>query len=280
MLKDQIVKNSCVNPRQLLVKQTKCELEDILSKRNVELRVREMAIVRKEIDIKGLLNKLKIIDPILYSTETHEPSEIRVDPEIWAERQDKESQIEKMTLKLSGDLEHEEMLLKHIEDLQYMVNELKKKLQDMVNGPRSDVINLCDMIQEDRKVLKETSRQHAFVRIEEQYIDDLTQKIKRHLTPEAMESMKERVDKTYSSLRRIKERFNYLRAVHERRTHPLSSPEEVQSLQSHISETMSEIDVYRMKINGLVSKIEKQTREITAKNIRLPEPFGELKRHE
>ena len=280
VLKDQILKNSCVNPRQLLVKQTKCELEDILSKRNVELRVREMAIVRKEIDIKGLLNKLKIIDPILYSTETHEPSEIKVDPEIWAERQDKESQIEKMTLKLSGDLEHEEMLLKHIEDLQYMVNELKKTLQDMVNGPRSDVINLCEMIQEDRKVLKETARQHAFVRIEEQYIDELTQKIKRHLTPETMETMKERVDKTYSTLRRIKERFNYLRAVHERRTHPLSSPEEVQSLQSHISETMSEIDVYRMKINGLVSRIEKQTREITAKNVRLPEPFGELKRRE
>ena len=280
VLKDQIMKNTLVNPRQLLVKQTKCELEDILSKRNVELRVREMAIVRKDLDIKNLLNKLRIIDPILYSTETHEPTQIRVEPEILAEHDDKVTQIEKMTLRLSGESEREAELAKQIEDLQYMVNDLKKKLQDMANGPRSDVISLCQAIQEDRKVLKETARQHTFVRIEGEYIDDLMFKIKKHLTPEALEASKEKVDKAYAYLRSIKDRFNTLRAVHERRTHPLSSPEEVQGIQNTISETMSEIDLYRMKINGLISRIEKQSREITSKSVRLPEPFGELKRHD
>ena len=56
----------------------------------------------------------------------------------------------------------------------------------------------------------------------------------------------------------------------------MTCEEEMNSLQRQINIVLSEIDVYRMRINGTISKIEKQTRSINLLNIRNPKPITDF----
>ena len=88
--------------------------------------------------------------------------------------------------------------------------------------------------------------------------------------------MNQKVDNLYKYLTTLKTRFNNLRAVKEKRSYVMTCEEEMNSLQRQINIVLSEIDVYRMRINGTISKIEKQTRSIISQNIRNPKPISDL----
>ena len=88
--------------------------------------------------------------------------------------------------------------------------------------------------------------------------------------------MNQKVDNLYKYLLTLKSRFNSLRAVKEKRSYVMTCEEEMNSLQRQISMVLSEIDGLRMRINGIISKIEKQLRTIELQNLRNPKPISNL----
>lgn len=279
-LRDEIINNTQSNPKDLLIRQEENDLVALLSQRNLELEIIKMANVRKQLDLDSLLKRLKIVDPLLYSAETHEPAPIAVDPEILEKRQSKQDKLDSLEAHIEEAFNETEVLSSQISDQQFLVDSLTRELTNMAYEPRSDVPHLCRSLKKDRTVITEQMRQLKFVHLEEESIDKSIYHYSEQLSKDHLFQMTQRVDNLYSYLNKLKARFNNQRAIKERRTLTLTSEDELNSIQRRINDVISEIDVYRMRTNGIISKIEKQTRVILAKNIRYPEPMSSFKRHQ
>ncbi|OHT02276.1 hypothetical protein TRFO_30643 [Tritrichomonas foetus] len=269
-LRLEIINNSKKNPKNFLMKQEQRDLTTMLQKTKLELRIIKMTNVRKQLDINSLLKRLKIVDPLLYSAETHEPAQIAVDPRILEKKQHKIDQKESIYNHLK-DLSVEcDMLSAQISDQQYMIDTLTSELTGMAYEPRSDVQSLCWSLKSDRAVINETLRQNAFVQLEIDFTNKSISRYNEMFSQKNLDSMKQRVENHMNYLFKLKTRFNTLRAIKEKRSIVMTCEEEMNSLQREISRVLSEVDVYRMRINGVISKIEKQVRSINSQNIRLP----------
>lgn len=274
LLREQILENSAQAPKQLLMTQQKNDLERILEQRRTELRVTEMSNERKGLDLKYLLNRLRIVDPFMYGEEVKQPPHVHVDDDILTKRDKKKMQQMKLIGRIKEALDNDVMLSNQIYDVQFVIKELQRKLLIMAKDPRSNVTYLCDQLKVHRAIINETTRQLSFATIEAEAVDKDIYRYNEMYSKATLGRMQDKNTNLYTHLTRLKTRFNNLRAVKGKRNVVLTSEDELFSLSTNIKGVIQELDVVRMRMNGVCSKIEKQIRSVKEQNIRLPEPFS------
>ena len=272
ILKNMIINNSRVNPRGFLMKTQQRDLMTMMQQKRLELKITKMSNRRKQIDIDSLLKRLKIVDPLLYSSETHEPSQIYVDPIILDKKQRKVDKMNSLVLHIQDNNTESELLEAQISDQQFMIEKMTNDLMCMAQKPKSNVQTLCNSIKQDKSVINENLRQNSFAQLEIESVEKSINRYKEICSDKSLELMHQRIESMSNYLFHLKNRFNTLRAVQEKRSIVLTCEEDLLSLQKNIVSVLSEIDVYRMRINGVISKIEKQIRSILSQRIRYPEP--------
>lgn len=279
-IRNEIIENSKLNPKSFLKKMEHRDLVAMLTKKKLELKIIKMTNVRKQLDINSLLKRLKIVDPLMYSAETHEPAQIEVDRNILDKKQQKLDKIESINRHYNDIVSEGQMLSDQIADQEYLVESITNYLTDMAKEPKSNVRALCNALKHDRSSINEINRQISFITIENESISKEINRYDEIVSSRNLMLMSQKVENLYKYLVQLKSRFNTLRAVKENRSFVMTFEGEMVSLQRQINMVLSEIEVYRMRINGTISKIEKQIRNITLKDVRCPKPISNFTRNE
>lgn len=271
-LKYQISKKSSEISQLQLVVQQKFELEEILKSKQTELSITTMTNERKDVDIKTLLNRLRIVDPNLYNEAIERKIEIEVDPKLKKKKDRKLQKLAKVEARLLEMKTENKQLKSSIKDQKFLIINMKKQLYGMSVEPKSDVKILCNDLRNSRIIMRENSRQLAFIQLEDRSITQNINSLNTKYSESNLRRIQDKVSQLYDKLNILKTRFNNLRAVKSNRSVILTSDAELTSLQIRIKEIAGEIDVAKMRMNGIISKIDKQMRSVSEENVRLPEP--------
>lgn len=269
-IKNQIKRNS-LNESQFMMNQHKQELMKLLSSFKIELKVEKMNASRKKVELNEELKRLKIVDPFLYYKELNIEPEEEVSEELNL-RKETINTKDKLEKRIDEVKKENENLSFRINDLMFVTSELQKKLTLMSREPKFNVRGLCDNLKNDRSVINEISRQTTFVGIETKHIENNIIKFHENYGTKNINQLIETTDKMKKNLDSMKARFNTLRAVKEKRSITMTFESEMKNLRFQQQDILNIIDVTKMRISGVISKIGKQLRSISDFNIRVPTP--------
>ncbi|OHT07054.1 hypothetical protein TRFO_24700 [Tritrichomonas foetus] len=255
---------------QFLAFQQQQSLLNYLKQLEVELNVSNLENDRKRSEFQSVISFLKSIDPLYYTEE--EKKEFSINPklnQIKIKREKKlaaiESRIEQMKLQT------EQTILRN-NDISFVIDSLKKQRMRMMQTPKANVRKLCYALQSDRIIVTEHSRQLSFHKICTQFHESTLNKNQKKYSHRSMGRIQCDLDSLFQKLCSLKNRFNHLRASRENHSYVLTNEEELRFLLRKIHDLRSAIDVSNMRMNGVLSKIDKQVRLIEQKGIFLPEP--------
>jgi chromosome segregation ATPase len=140
----------------------------------------------------------------------------------------------------------------------------------MAAQPRSDVRNLCGSLKTHRAVLRENSRQIALATVELTGVDREIARLEELYSPTNVARINEKVTAMHHKLKTLKQRFQTLRSSRERASSViLTNEEELAMIQTAISEVSGEVDVYKMRMTGVSSRVDKLTRLVEQEKIPL-----------
>ena len=89
---------------------------------------------------------------------------------------------------------------------------------------------------------------------------------------ETLTAMQNENDMLYSKVNELKALFDQVRASREKHSFVLTNEEELKFLTRKIHDHLAAIDVSKMRMNGLLTKVDKQIRTLNQLQIPIPDP--------
>lgn len=272
-IKDQLDRNVSKASNHFLFIQSKRDLEQSLMKLNVKINLINQENEKKDHIYEKLMSRLHIIDPYAYNIEAkiEQPDEC-VDPEIIVKR----NQKRKLKKKLERRIEQLQKECHSIEvkmnDIRFFIKKNKKELYQNAKSPHLMVDKLCHQLKSDRIVLQGVAKRTAFVYVESNFLTDKLNEMDARYCNEALAAFKGQIDLIEQQMRQTKTRYGQLVSKKGKRAIVLTNQAELTMFQQKINERINEIDVYKMRMNGIVSKVENQMRTLKHLNVNLPKP--------
>lgn len=269
-LKSKIFGKSDQTTKILSLEQQKMELESDLEKKRIKLHLLEMKNERKEASLKTLLDRLKVIDPYIYSLELRQTFESSISIGNGDEGNESNSiSIENQIEDVEDEIRNKEA---QIEDLLYVNSQLQQKLHKMSREPRSNVKALCETLKNQRYLITENIRQMSFLHLEIEHVSNKINTIAKLCSKPKQTDLMTKIDQQRELIKKLKLSFNYSRGIgSEKRGMPLTSEHELIMMEAQIREISAQIDISKMKRNGIISKIDKLLRIMSEQKIIIPE---------
>lgn len=104
------------------------------------------------------------------------------------------------------------------------------------------------------------------------HIDGKVMKLNERYSNESFEKLGNEITLLKSKVSDLKIKFDHLRAARENHSVILTNANELKFLHMKVHDLLSAIDVEKMRISGLISKVEKQTKLLVQQQIPLPNP--------
>lgn len=243
--------------------------ESIFEQRVLESKLLEMSNNRKDADLKSLLKRLRIQNPIEYSQVIGHPSRYKLDPSMEKKKNQygaKLQNIDKKIIKIKEETVNLGNAIKEAKGQLALLEQEKKT----VPNPRNELASICETITSSQEDMHYDMRNLAFTRIEMECLEnerlELGQKISRAALKKLAAENQEYADK----LKRMKLRFNFIRPTAKRRTVVVTSEAEIQELVQLNSQHEESIQNIEEKIENLLEVISNKLAVMRKKNIRIP----------
>jgi chromosome segregation ATPase len=254
----------------------KRELETRFNRASADLRLRLMDCERRQMEIQELTHTLHTVDPDFYTREEKKRKASATRAELVKQREHHAAQLAALDARMENGVEEERAVQQQISDLGYIVELLKKQAASMVAQPRSDVRNLCGSLKTHRAVLRENARELALAQVEMTSVDREIARLEERYSPVSIHRINEKVVAMHQRLQVLKQKFNTGRNGRERSSSViLTNEEELSVIQATTAEVAGEVDVYKMRMTGLSSRVDKLLRSVRQEQIPLSRPDSE-----
>ncbi|KAK8897818.1 hypothetical protein M9Y10_000046 [Tritrichomonas musculus] len=252
--------------------QTKRDLEQALIKLGAQTKMIENENSKKDSEYNELMSRLKIIDPFQYNVEAKIEQPKSVAPDLQEKKSKREKLLQKVQNRLNLIIRRNQDLEKQISDVKYVIKKYKGQLYDKGRVPHLHVFPLCTRLKSDRNVFQEISRQTSLINVEMQFIQNQIDEIHQNFGGQGIQSFSDSISVLEDELKQLKAKYNTLRGFKGKRSVVMTNRSEMTMFQAKIAERINEIDVFKMKMSGIVAKLDKQMRAVRNLQIRLPKP--------
>jgi hypothetical protein len=247
-------------------------IEPTIASRESDLSLTERAflrITRKNVQrdkfVEVLTQNLQVITPSMMSFETMQRTEFEGVTRI------KQSAINELEGKIQGR-ENEMRQLNHdIDDLQFIIHQLKQDVARIQRDDRPDVIALSHGIGDLRNLQEDRKKKIRLIEIESQHYDVQTRKLHDLIGPKSMSDLQGTVWQLRDELSKQKQMFaQWMRRLTKSGGIPLTNAQELFILSDQKRHAGVRFNTLKRRACVVLTKIEKSKRQLTQLEIRVP----------
>lgn len=268
-MKSMISKNAGEASQQMLAIQQLQYLQNYLNQLNIELKVILLANDRKMSDFKTIIANLKAIDPLFYGNVVQN---LNFNTKLTEIKDKKRKRLEAIENRICEMKNQNDLIFAKNNDISFIIENLKKQRMKMMQIPKANVKQLCNTLQNDRLIVNEINRQITFLKIIQNHLEKKLIKLNERYSDQSFENMDYENELLKNKVDSLKNKFNHLRATREKHSFVLTNGNELKFLHTKIHDLISSIDVSKMRMGGLISKVEKQLKLLSQQQIPLPNP--------
>lgn len=266
-MKQMITKNAGEASQQLLAIQQLQDLQNYLNQQKIELKVILLSNDRKKSDFNTIITSLKAIDPLFYGDISNTDKYVTRLGKIKEENEERLRAIENRVNEMK---KQNDQINDKCNDILFIIENYKKQRMRMMQIPKVNVKQLCSQLKSYRSFVNENNRQIAFLNIIYNHLDGKIMKLNERYSNQSFEKLGNEITLLKSKVADLKNKFDHLRAARENHSIVLTNTNELKFLHSKIHDLISQIDVAKMRMGGVISKVEKQTKLLVQQQIPLP----------
>ena len=269
--KRKIAYNTNTTQKRFMRQQQKGELEQSLIDLRMQLEAAKERNNERESEKQSLIAKLLKIVPDSAMRELLGLDIDDVSRKLEEKRSIAEDQLQTLDEKLAKAESNYKRILNHIADVRHISSGKRKELASKGLASPGKIRQLCSVLKNYRQEIRSIAKRASFQQIISDRFDEMLATYNDQFSEETLKELTANNDILYSKLHAIKQKFNTLRAIREKRSIVLTNEEEMGSLQLRITELSSELDVFRMRMNGVASRVDKLVRLVQQADIPVPE---------
>ena len=269
--KRQIAYNTNNTQKRFLRIQQKGEYEKSLVHLSTQLEIAKKRNKQKVAQKKALIDELLKIVPDSAMRELLGLDIDDVSRKLEHQRCLAEEALQTLDQKLEKAEAKYRSVINRIEDVKYVSNCMRKQIAAKMQPPAGTIRQMCGVLKGRRQQISVLEKRAAFNKIVADNFDRRLARYEQQFSEATLNELRANNDTLYAKLHALKQKFNTLRAIREKRSIPLTNEEELSILQSRVTELNSELDVFRMRMNGVSSRVDKLVRLIQQADIPVPE---------
>ena len=269
--KRQIAYNTNNTQKRFLRIQQKGEYEKSLVHLSTQLEIAKKRNKQKVAQKKALIDELLRIVPDSAMRELLGLDIDDVSRKLEHQRCLAEEALQTLDQKLEKAEAKYKSIISRIEDVKYVSNCMRKQIAAKMQPPAGTIRQMCGVLKGRRQQISVLEKRAAFNKIVADNFDRRLAKYEQQFSEDTLNELRANNDNLYAKLHGLKQKFNTLRAIREKRSIPLTNEEELSILQARITELNSELDVFRMRMNSVSSRVDKLVRLVQQADIPVPE---------
>jgi len=255
------------------IKAIKDDIETI--KNDIEKKEKELSSIRSaNFEMKKEYNSLK--KQIENTTNNVETPEFRIDLEKIAQLQ-----VDHQRIDIEIEQAKKEIFKKDIiySDVLNVVQSLESSSEKTIQSPRPDITGMCHDLKNSRSQIDEIKKDISIRQIELDESKSLVEFYENVFSQSKIDNLTMSNEKLRKDVEILKNRFVNSRSLSQSSSTLLTSNEEMSSIQAKIYEINQYRDVQKMKFGSIISKIDKQIKQMKGYELKIPDPPDYLLKH-